>query len=207
MPADTPPVRLFQSEFLERLTHTPVTVVPAFWVPVAIAWAAYGAWVWPADCPWYVFPLCVVLGATLIWTLVEYFFHRLVFHAKPRWRWQEEILFLIHGIHHVQPHAKTRLVMPLSMSVPLGWLMLTLATKFFGWLGQPHLTYPVFAGFVLGYVAYDVLHYVLHHSALRNPWLKSLRRHHMEHHFKNPDGQFGVTNEVWDHAFGTAGKP
>ena len=76
-----PPVRLFRSHALERLTHTSVATILAFWIPV--------------------FVLCLVIGvdrggfgaakaATLFlagaaaWTLFEYLLHRFVFHIE-RW--------------------------------------------------------------------------------------------------------------------------
>lgn len=203
LPADSAPVRLFRSEFMERFTHTPVHWVPLVWVPLALLFALKGLMIWPASSSWWLFPGMLLLGSLVVWTLVEYGVHRLVFHSRIRWRWQEEFLFLLHGVHHLQPHTKTRLVLPLTVSVPIGGLIMAGFQAVFTWLGQPHLAYPFMAGFSLGYVTYDVLHYTLHHVPVKHPWLKRLKRHHLEHHFKAPETRFGVTNEFWDHAFGT----
>jgi hypothetical protein len=58
----------------------------------------------------------------ILWTLIEYGVHRFVFHFKPRNAWQERISFLFHGVHHAQPMAKSRLVMPPAVSIPLALL-------------------------------------------------------------------------------------
>lgn len=203
LPADSPPLRLFRSDFLEHFTHTPVYTVPLFWVPVALLFALHGLRSWPADWAWQWFPLGIVLGFVLVWTLVEYIMHRLVFHSKPRFRFQEEMMFLIHGIHHVQPHTPTRLVVPITVSGPVGALFLWAIKGLFAAIGAVHLGYPFMTGFIFGYVTYDVLHYTLHHVPVQHPWLKRLKRHHMEHHFKDSTTRFGVTSEAWDHVFGT----
>lgn len=201
--ADTPPIRLFRSKYLEFFTHTPVIVVPLFWGPIALLYALKGYQVWPSATPWWWFLAALALGCLLLWTLVEYVIHRFLFHCRPRTRWQEELLFLFHGIHHVQPHAPTRLVMPLSVSIPLGALFIGIFQRTCGWVGHPYLSYPALAGFALGYISYDVLHYGVHHWQVRAPWFKRLKRHHMEHHFKTPDQRFGVTSDRWDRLFGT----
>lgn len=203
LPADSPPLRLFRSETLEKFTHTPVYVVPLFWLPVAALFAWHGLRAWPAEVAWQWYPLSILLGFALVWTLTEYVMHRLVFHSKPRWRWQEEMMFLIHGIHHVQPHTATRLVVPVTVSAPVGGLFLWGIKGMCELLGIAHLSFPFMTGFILGYVTYDLLHYTLHHVAVQHPWLKRLRRHHMEHHFKDSTTRFGVTSEAWDHVFGT----
>jgi len=203
MPADSPPLRLFRWDFLERLTHTPVILVPLFWLPVVFLWALKGLLNWPQGLPLWHYALAFLAGLGLVWTFVEYFVHRCVFHSRIRWRWQEEFIYLLHGIHHVQPHTKTRLVLPLTVSIPVGGTLAWLFGKAFGLVGAVHLTYPFLSGFFLDYVAYDCLHYTIHHLPARSGWLKRLKRHHMEHHFRDIDSRYGVTSEMWDHALGT----
>ena len=203
LPADTPSIRLFRSDFLERLTHIPWQAVPLFWLPLALLYTVYGLSRWPAGVSLWWFPACFVLGMVAIWSFVEYVVHRFVFHFTPRTRWQEILLFLVHGIHHVQPHDHTRLVMPLSLSIPLGSILYTVITAAFTLAGYGYLSYPTLVGFAVGYVGYDMVHYATHHMPARNRWLKKLKRHHMEHHFVTPDQRYGVSSTHWDHAFGT----
>ena len=48
----------------------------------------------------------------IIWMPSEYFIHKYLFHAKPNNKYHQLIHFIFHGIHHVTPTDKERLVMP-----------------------------------------------------------------------------------------------
>ncbi len=65
--------------------------------------------------------------------------------------------------------------------------------------------WPFHAGFVLGYMTYDLTHYYIHHFNPKTKLGLRLKKHHMLHHFKDPDSRFGVSNTVWDAVFGTRG--
>ena len=58
----------------------------------------------------------------------------------------------------------------------------------------------VFAGVILGYVAYDCMHYLMHAGVLGGP----LREAHMRHHYKDPGAGFGISSPLFDWALGTA---
>ncbi len=204
---DEKPVRLFKSDFLEFFTHVHPAVVPIVWLPIAayflyqsVATAVAGAGI----SAWLPLVFGLILGVVLIWTFIEYVLHRFVFHFEPKQAWLERIIFVLHEIHHVQPNCKTRLVMPPAVSIPGGILFYLL----FNWLivtvlGLPAWLSPVLAGFVLGYVAYDMMHFATHHLPMTSPLMKALKRHHMLHHFQDPHTRFGVTSPMWDYAFNT----
>jgi len=202
---DEKPIRLFESDFLEFFTHVHPVVVPIIWVPVVVYFlgvAIKGGEAAGAVGSGYIFP--TFLAGVFLWSLAEYTLHRFMFHFQPRTPWQEKVVFLFHGIHHLQPQCKTRLVMPPAVSIPLavvfyGAFRLVLDTG----LGMPHLVAPVFAGFVTGYLIYDLTHYAIHHFPMRWGFLKQLKRHHMLHHYKMPDQLFGVSSPLWDIVFGT----
>lgn len=201
---DAEPVRLFKSDFLEFFTHVHPAVVPIVWIPVAVYClvAAVGQAVTDAASPLYI-PLCFVLGLVL-WSLAEYTIHRFVFHMRPRSVWQEKVSFLFHGIHHLQPQCKTRLVMPPAVSVPMAVLFYALFYLVWDRLfGLGHWVLPLFAGFIVGYIGYDMIHYATHHLPMRHGWWKFLKRYHMQHHYKTPDQRFGVSSPLWDKVFGT----
>lgn len=61
----------------------------------------------------------------------------------------------------------------------------------------------VFAGTLVGYVWYDVCHFYIHHSKPLYPFLQFLKKYHMNHHYRTPLLGFGVSNPLWDLAFGT----
>ena len=143
------------------------------------------------------------LAGLLLWTAAEYVLHRFVFHYQPRTPLGRRISFLMHGVHHAQPRVKTRLVMPLMVSIPLALLfyglfhlVITLGLR------GAWLTAPMFSGFVIGYVCYDLTHYALHHVPFKRGIGKYLRTHHMRHHTEW-ESRFGVSTPLWDYVLGT----
>lgn len=201
---DQVPIRMFKSDFLEFFTHVTPLAVVAIWLPVVAAFLVLGLSTWPATQSLLWIPLVFALGVVLVWTFAEYVIHRFVFHLTPKTRTATQIVFLFHHIHHVQPHIKTRLVMPPAVSIPMAFVAYGLFSVIFNnLLGVPHLLLPTLAGFTLGYVTYDLTHYATHHSRTRSRIMKFLKRHHMEHHYKTPHARFGVTSNVWDLVFNT----
>jgi sterol desaturase/sphingolipid hydroxylase (fatty acid hydroxylase superfamily) len=200
---DSESIRLFKSDFLEFFTHiSPVTIV-ILWLPVAIFLLGYA--IYTAKAP--AFPVYIPLGffiGLFLWTFAEYTLHRFLFHHHPTTARQERIFFLFHGVHHAQPQDKTRLVMPFPVSIPM-------AAVFFGlfylilavWLKSPQWVAPLLAGFLIGYLIYDLTHYATHHFPMRSGYARYLKRYHMQHHYKDPDTRFGVSSPAWDWVFGT----
>jgi 4-hydroxysphinganine ceramide fatty acyl 2-hydroxylase len=136
----------------------------------------------------------------LAWSLSEYLLHRFLFHLEPDSHWGRRIHFIIHGVHHDFPHDPMRLVMPPSVSIPLAiafWFL------FRAVLGSAWAL-PAFAGFLLGYLAYDMAHYHMHHHRSKNRLSLALRRYHYRHHFQQSDRGFGVTTPLWDRVFRTS---
>ena len=41
---------------------------------------------------------------------------------------------------------------------------------------------------------------------MRWGFLKFVKRHHMRHHYKEPEARFGVSSPLWDLVFHTMGK-
>jgi sterol desaturase/sphingolipid hydroxylase (fatty acid hydroxylase superfamily) len=197
------PLRLFKSNFLEFFTHIHPLVVIVIWVPTAIFLLVLGV----LNKPLFVNPLFVPLMAVaglFLWTFTEYMLHRFVFHFHAKSDRGKRITFLYHGIHHEQPLVKSRLVMPPVVSIPLGLIFYGLFTLLLGFLaGAQYLVYPLFAGFILGYLCYDLTHYGTHHFKIRRGIPLYLKRYHMFHHFKTPEKRFGVSSPFWDIVFRT----
>jgi len=135
----------------------------------------------------------------LAWTLAEYVLHRYVFHWTGTTRLAARVHFLLHGVHHDYPSDKDRLVMPLGFSIPLSVVFYSL---FYLTMGV-RIGEPFFAGFVIGYLAYDGTHYAVHHFRQTTRIGKWVRRHHMLHHHADHHGGFGVSTPLWDIVFGT----
>jgi sterol desaturase/sphingolipid hydroxylase (fatty acid hydroxylase superfamily) len=140
------------------------------------------------------------LLGVLFWSLGEYLLHRFVFHLQPDNRWGRRLHFVIHGVHHDFPHDPMRLVMPPSVSIPLA---LVFWFAFRAVLG-PEWALPAFAGFLIGYLVYDMTHYHVHHHRAKNRLSLALRRYHYRHHFQQSDRGFGVTSPIWDRVFRTS---
>jgi dihydroceramide fatty acyl 2-hydroxylase len=141
-----------------------------------------------------------VLAGYALWTLTEYWLHRIVFHFEPDHPVGRKLHFLIHGVHHEHPNDPKRLVMPPSASIPLAAIF---GVGFWALFGADHLL-ALFAGFLLGYLVYDSLHYAVHHFTFRGRLGKRLRELHMRHHFQDDTRGYGVSAPWWDHVFGTA---
>ncbi len=197
------PIRLFKSDFLEFFTHISPLAVIIIWVPVVGYFLITAILQAPAgNFPFFI-PICFLAGIFL-WTLTEYILHRFVFHFEPKSEFGERIVFLFHGIHHAQPQIKTRLVMPPVVSIPLALVFYGLFSLILGLVFQmPHWISPAFAGFIVGYLAYDLTHYATHHFPMRRGAAKFLKRYHMLHHYKTPDKRFGVSSPLWDIVFQT----
>jgi sterol desaturase/sphingolipid hydroxylase (fatty acid hydroxylase superfamily) len=199
----TTPIRLFKSDWLEVFTHIHPAIVLIVWLPVVAYFVSRPIVDQTLDLASIL--LAIVIGA-ISWSFTEYVIHRFLFHIEPRNPdpLVERAIFLFHGVHHVQPQCKTRLVMPPIVSVPLALVFYGLYTLIVGViLHAPDWVAPIYAASILGYVTYDMIHYATHHLPMRGRILKALKRQHMLHHYKTPWARFGVTSLVWDVIFGT----
>jgi dihydroceramide fatty acyl 2-hydroxylase len=185
---------MFESDLLDRLSRVHPAVPPAIFVPAICALFVLGARELSTAGT-----LAVLLAGWLFWTLTEYWLHRLVFHFEPEKGPGARLHWIIHGVHHDHPNDPLRLVMPPSVSVPLsaafyGLFVLT--------LGTPEAD--VFAaGFLVGYLVYDMTHFYVHHRTPKRTLGKLIRELHMRHHFQDDTRGFGVSAPFWDYVFGT----
>jgi len=185
--------RMFESDLLDRLSRVhPAVPVLIFGPVIALLLAAGLGRVGGLAA------LALVGTGYVFWTLVEYWMHRLVFHFEPEDGLGARLHWIIHGVHHDHPNDPMRLVMPPSVSVPL-------AAAFYGLFALAlGVAAPVFAaGFLAGYLIYDMTHYHVHHHRPRTAVGRRLRELHMRHHFQDDTAGFGVSAPWWDHVFGT----
>lgn len=213
-------VRMFESDFLERLTHVHPAVPHIIFVPVVL-YMLYAAFQGP--------DVVVKVGALfvagiVIWTFTEYVMHRWLFHVRKEVEDQtREVLskqpidtpalpvmrgftqtryFIEHGVHHDFPNDSDRLVMPPGASIPLAVLF------YYGflWTLGPVAAPAVFAGFTVGYLFYDTTHYAVHHFRLKSKIGLYLKKHHFRHHYGDNSKDFGVSSPLWDIVFRTKGS-
>src|SRR5438046_3353878 len=119
---------LFENRLLDYFSRIHPSVPAIIFVPVVLG----GIWL-GADRS-YGAPALIGLFAlgVLIWTLTEYWLHRLVFHWEPDHPIGSRLHFIIHGVHHDHPNDRLRLVMPPAVSIPLAALFLFLYTLISG---------------------------------------------------------------------------
>jgi len=140
------------------------------------------------------------IGAAL-WTLTEYVMHRFSFHHRGDGQLRR-IIATEHTRHHREPSA-TNFVLRLfghaavaMLGLPLGFIIGAITTPVFG------LT--LWASWALGYTAYEIGHWRLHHRAPRTAAALRRRVRHMSHHGVNAATNFGVSLDFWDRVFSTA---
>ncbi|KPV71583.1 uncharacterized protein RHOBADRAFT_65810 [Rhodotorula graminis WP1] len=199
------PARLFGPAYLEVFTMTSWYVVPLIWLPIT-AWilrcSIVQQFALGVSVPQTIARTgaCFLFG-NFVWTLLEYGMHRFLFHIDEHLPDHPAALtlhFLLHGIHHYIPMDRLRLVMPPTLFALLQYPFTQLAHALFpNWMANG-----IIAGSFAFYVAYDVMHYALHHTKLPE-YIKRQKSWHMEHHYKEPELGFGVTSPVWDRVFGT----
>ncbi len=189
-------VRMFKYNWMEFFSKVHFSIPLFLYVPV-VGYFLYKA-IGNPDLP-LLHTAGLFAAGFLSWTAVEYFLHRFVFHYHPTSDLGKRIHFLVHGVHHDYPHDSKRLVMPPAISVPLAFIF------YYGfiYLMGETMTASFFAGFVLGYLCYDMLHYAVHHANWDNKWFMEIKAHHLKHHFKDPERGFGVSSTLWDKIIGT----
>ncbi|RLA53966.1 MAG: fatty acid hydroxylase [Gammaproteobacteria bacterium] len=189
-------IRLFKNDALETLSHVHPIVPLCIWSPliVFLLYRSHESYHLSA-----LTMLGLASAAILVWTFMEYFLHRFVFHFPARHTLTKYLVFTFHGVHHAAPQDKTRLVMPPAGAViflGLFWLLFE-ALLPDAWLGA------FFAFFTVGYLIYDYIHYAIHHFPMKSPLANYLKICHLRHHFKTPDRCFGVSSPLWDIVFRT----
>lgn len=189
--------RLFESDLLDKLSRVHHLTPIVIYVPVALALTLYALTLQSLG-----IVLFGLVFGYVAWTLTEYLGHRYLFHTifdlpfglGPRFQ------FLIHGVHHIYPSDPLRLVMPPLLSTPIMLIALAVCRALFGGT----FAWPTLAGFMIGYMIYDSVHYWTHHGQPKTKFGHFLRRLHMLHHFRDASKGFGVHAFWWDYVFGTA---
>jgi sterol desaturase/sphingolipid hydroxylase (fatty acid hydroxylase superfamily) len=189
-------IRMFKNDLFEKLSKVD------FYVPLIVYIPVIGFLIWKVFTEVHMTVLLFLGWAALglfIWTITEYIMHRWVFHFYPKSKLGKRIHFIFHGVHHDYPNDAKRLVMPPSASIPMA---LSLYFLFLYLLPQGTI-YAFFTGFLIGYLLYDMVHYALHHANFKNPFWKSLKQHHMLHHYSDSTKGYGVSSAIWDKILGS----
>jgi len=210
-------VKMFDAQVAERLTRSPWWAVLALWVPVLAALAAYlfvyeRPGVAQTLLPW-------ACAGYVTWLLAEYCVHRFLFHMKTTSYVGNVVHHLVHGHHHITPLDTDRLTFPPLPAAAVAYAVFRPAVALFG--RSAGLCF--WGGFVAGYVAYDMTHFLMHYAgeqgeakhalgkavhqtlvALQSTrFMRRMKRRHNVHHYQNPDVYFAISNPLFDHVFRT----
>ena len=189
-------VRMFKSDFMEAFSRVHFTVPLYIYVPVILVMLYLSIFVYNIS----ILNLVgLFIGGIAFWTLTEYLLHRFIFHYKAKSEFGKKIHFIFHGVHHDYPSDSKRLVMPPSVSIPLAVIFYFIFRLIFGQV----LMLPFFAGFILGYLFYDISHYAIHHFNMHSKFWLAIKNHHMLHHYQDEFKGYGVSSPFWDYIFRT----
>jgi len=186
---------MFESRLLDACSRVHPAVPVVIFLPAIVVLAA-----WDLAEVAVLAAVGLAAGGYALWTLFEYWLHRLVFHFEPENALGARLHWIIHGVHHDHPNDPLRLVMPPAVSVPLGAVVFGVLYAIFGARYAPGLG----AGFFAGYLVYDMMHYYLHHSRPHGRLGRMLRERHMRHHFQDETRGFGISAPYWDEVFRTS---
>ncbi len=135
----------------------------------------------------------VILFGLLLFSIIEYAFHRWLFHGPVR------IIAQGHWAHHANPLGYDSLPFFLPALILLG-----LAGVFILFMPAEY-TCLLTGTIALSYVIYGLSHFTIHHHLFHNVFARNWAAHHHIHHH-HPDTNFGVTTPLWDKVLGTGYK-
>ncbi|UOM34517.1 sterol desaturase family protein [Acuticoccus sp. I52.16.1] len=186
---------------LDLLRYKTTRKLVRLWVPF---WLVIGACaVWYADGP-----VELALGALygiFVYSLVEYLMHRFLYHWEPD---NKVIRFITAdvGRHHMRHHREPSDYKAAinAVQAPVVILSSLLAAVVFvlpeplkaAWLAS------VVAG-SMNYIAQELIHFGTHHMPMNSGFLAVVKRHHMLHHYRGENANFGLFWTFWDRILGT----
>ena len=150
--------------------------------------------------------IALILAAALmavLYPLIWYVLHRYVLHSTYLYKSPifAKVWKRIHYDHHRDPNdlrvlfgaLHTTLPTVALFSIPLGWVL----------QGLEGAIAATVSG-VLVTMFYEFCHCIQHlHYTPRSKFLRDMKRLHLLHHFRNENGNYGITNFFWDKLFQT----
>ena len=95
-------VRVFESDFLESLTHVHPAAPIIVWGPVTLYFLYDGSTKLPSAAEMILF----IFMGVLTWTFIEYIFHRYLFHFPAKSKLSKRLVFYSMGFITMSPIAK-----------------------------------------------------------------------------------------------------
>ncbi|MCB1969824.1 MAG: sterol desaturase family protein [Geminicoccaceae bacterium] len=148
-------------------------------------------------------PLTAVIVVVLAYPFVEYVVHRYLLHSHELFKHKAtaKVWKRIHYDHHQNPHDLAVLFGALYTTLPtIAGITLPIGGLIDGWAGA----LAAFATGCIIFCVYEFTHCMQHLPF--NPritFLREIKRRHLAHHFHSEHGNFGITQNMFDHVFGT----
>lgn len=154
----------------------------------------------------YAGPLLSAVAAFFFYPFAWYGLHRYVLHGRLLYRFPQtaKVWKRIHFDHHRDPHDLKVLFGALYTTLPT----IALVTMPIGYMisGVSGLM-AAFAAGLLATCFYEFCHCIQHlNYTPRWDFLKKMKRLHLQHHFHDERGNYGITNFIPDRLFGTYQK-
>ena len=140
-----------------------------------------------------------LLFGVFMWNVMEYGFHRFIFHNRALKSSVKKRVAHGHITHHRNPDKKDDLILPLTLTVPVSIVYFLVVAAFAGF-GHASFAY---AGIIGTYFIYEYMHYRAHHVPSKSGFFKYMQTYHLSHHQKYPNKRFMVTSPIFDYLFGT----
>lgn len=194
-----------RSHYLDRMTFRELVVAyfQYYAIQAYLLLAGISIWVAVDRVEHPVRALAGAAIAVIAYPFVWYVLHRWVLHSQ--WMYKSPLTAhtwkRIHYDHHQDPNHLEVLFGALYTTLPT----IALVTMPIGYaLDGVGGAAAALAGGLLMTCFYEFCHCIQHLSYKpKNKWLAMMKARHMEHHFHDETGNFGITDFSWDKLFGT----
>ncbi|ORE96140.1 fatty acid hydroxylase [Stappia sp. 22II-S9-Z10] len=187
---------------IDLLKYKTTSKLVKLWVPYWLAVGAAAVWLAGG-------PLELVLGAAwgvLVYSLVEYLMHRFLYHWEPENTFIRFITADV-GRHHMRHHREPSDYKAAINAVQTPVILLCSGLALLVFIMPEGLKAAWLASCVAGsmnYIAQELIHFGTHHMPMNNRVLNIVKRHHMLHHYRSEDANFGLFWTFWDRLLGTS---
>jgi sterol desaturase/sphingolipid hydroxylase (fatty acid hydroxylase superfamily) len=152
---------------------------------------------------WSLLHVFIAVIVAFIYPLIWYLLHRFVLHSQHLYRSPKfaKMWKRIHFDHHSDPNDLRVLFGALHTTLPtVAICTMPIGGLIDGWIGA---IVAVSAGVIVT-MFYEFCHCIQHlHYTPSIKFFKTIKRFHLLHHFRNENGNYGITNYFWDKLFRT----
>lgn len=174
---------------------------PAIQVYIVLTLLAACGALYLMESPWPV--LAAVAAVPIVYAPVWFLLHRYVLHGSWLYKSPKTAALWkrIHFDHHSDPNDLGVLFGALPTTLPT---ILLITGPVGGLIGGPAGALAAFAAGLVTTCFYEFCHCIQHLAYTpKLAFLKRIKKLHLAHHFRNENGNYGITNFFWDRLFGT----